>query len=48
MLVIFPVLELDKGAVKELHPDQFFGFGLSINRWSVVSYENALNSVLIS
>jgi hypothetical protein len=43
-----PVLELAAGAMKELHPDQFFGFVLSINRWSVVSYENALNSVLIS
>jgi len=43
-----PVLELAKGAMKDLHPDQFFGFVLSINRWSVVSYEHALNSVLIS
>jgi len=36
-----PVLELAAAAVKELHPDQFFGFVLSVNRWSVVSYENA-------
>jgi hypothetical protein len=43
-----PVLELAAGAMKDLHPDQFFGFVLSINRWSVVSYENALNSLLIS
>jgi len=43
-----PVLELAAGAMKDLHPDQFFGFVLSINRWAVVDYEHALNSLLIS
>ncbi len=43
-----PVLELAVGAMKGLHPDNFFDFVLSINRWSVVSYENALNSLLMS
>lgn len=43
-----PVLEMALGAVKDLHPDKFFGFVLSINRWSVVTYEHALNSLLMS
>ncbi len=43
-----PSLELAAGAMKDLHPDQFFGFVLSINRWAVVNYEHALNSLLIS
>jgi len=42
------VLELAASAMKDLHPDQYFGFVLSINRWSVASYEHALNSLLIS
>ena len=39
-----PVLELAAGAMKELHPDQFFGFVLSI---TLFQSSDRWNSVLI-